>query len=301
VRNGVLAFFGALFLGVLLALGRDQLTPRLTGPRELTRLLHLRMLAGVPYVGGRLGRRNQMLSGAEAEAYETLRASLEVMAPPETRPSILMTGAVHGEGKTSATWRLGQALTRAGHRVLLVSADLRVPRLHSVAGVSLGIGVSDILAKIDWEGSAPDTNLLRRAIRPVIEHGPGKRRRGVLHLITSGTKAKDPGRLLSGPAMKALLQHLKQLDYDYVLVDAPPLLGIVDSQVLVRDVDHMILVNRLDRLSLDQVEDLQLVLDGLELTPLGVVIIGARGEASPYYLQRRPPVVQSGAGTETRT
>jgi Mrp family chromosome partitioning ATPase/capsular polysaccharide biosynthesis protein len=301
LRNGVLAIFGAFFLGVLLALGRDQLTPRLGGPRELTRLLDLRMLAGIPYVRGRSGRRSQMLSGVEAEAYETLRASVELGAPAETHPVILITGAVHGEGKTTATWRLGQALTRAGHSVLIVSADLRVPRMHDVAGVPLGVGLSDILAMIDWDGGDPDPEILQRALVSVIDAGPGKRRQGRLHLVTSGTKAKDPGRLVSGPAMAGFLRYVKQLNYDFVLVDAPPLLGIVDSQVLARHVDHVLLVNRLDRLTLDQVADLRQVLDGIERTPMGIVIIGARGEASPYYLQRRPPLVTEGSGAESRT
>ena len=52
LRNGLLALFGSLFLGILLALGRDQISPRLGDPRELGRALDLRVLAGVPYVRG---------------------------------------------------------------------------------------------------------------------------------------------------------------------------------------------------------------------------------------------------------
>ena len=113
-------------------------------------------------------------------------------------------------------------------------------------------------------------------------------RRGELHVITSGGKVKDPGRLIAGPAMTSLLAHLRALDYDYILVDAPPLLGIADSQALARHVDDVLLVTRPDQLTLEHVDELRSVIDRLHLRPLGIVVIGARGEISPYYMQRRP-------------
>jgi Mrp family chromosome partitioning ATPase len=91
--------------------------------------------------------------------------------------------------------------------------------------------------------------------------------------------------------MTMFLRQVKALDYDYVLIDGPPLLGIADSQVMARNVDHVMLVSRLDRLSLDHVGELREVLDGLDRPILGVVVIGARGEASPYYIARRPPLI----------
>lgn len=297
VRNGLLALFGSLFLAVLLALSRDQLSPRISGPRELGRALDLRVLTGVPYVRGVRRRRAAVMSGVEAEAYETLRAAVELALRDDDNPRLmLITGGVHGEGKTTACWRLANALTRSGQRVLVVSADLRVPRLHELAEVPIGLGLSDILAMIDWEGGDPDREILDRAITELISGGPGKRKRGRLDIITSGTKAKDPGRLLTAGAMAAFLQYIRRLDYDYdyVLVDAPPLLGIVDAQVLARHVDHVILVNRLDRLTVDNVADLRQTLDRMELAPLGVVVIGARAEVSPYYMSRRPAIVQGG-------
>jgi len=294
LRNAVLAAFGSLFFAVLLALGRDQLSPRVGSPRDLGRALDLRVLTGVPYVRGRRRRSARVLGGVEAEAYETLRSLVELNAPPDVTQVVLVTGAVHGEGKTTASWRMSHALARAGHRVLVVSADLRVPRLHELAGVPLGLGLSDLLAMIDWEGGQPDEAVLDQAIKEIVTTGPGKRKQGALHLITSGTKARDPGRLISGPGMAAFLSHVRDLDYAYVIVDAPPLLGIADSQVLARYADQMILVHRLDRLTLDNVADLRQILDGLELTAMGVVVIGARTEVSPYYMQRRPPIVQAG-------
>ncbi|HYI36654.1 MAG TPA: AAA family ATPase [Thermoleophilaceae bacterium] len=293
LRNGVLALFGSLFLGLLLALGRDQLAPRIGDPRELGRALDLRVLAGVPYVRGGHRRRSTVMSGVEAEAYETVRAGVELVAGSQPPPRlILVTGGVHGEGKTTAVWRLGNTMARTGHKTLIISADLRVPRLHEIAGVPLGLGLSDILAMIDWEGQSPDAEILDRSIVSVVTGAPGKRKQGRLDIITSGTKAKDPGRLVTAGAMSAFLNFVRTLDYDYVFVDAPPLLGIVDAQVLARYVDQMILVHRLDRLSLDNVADLRQLLDRMEVTPLGLIVIGAKAEISPYYTTRRTAGVE---------
>ncbi len=294
LRNGVLAAFGALFLGVLLALGRDQLTPRVQGPRELGRLLDTRVLAGVPYLRG-LRRRARLMSGVEAEAYETLRAAVEVSVPPEGGSTVLVTGAVHGEGKTTVTWRLGNGLARAGHRTLLVSADLRVPRLHVLADAPTRVGLGDLLVAMDLEGQELEPELLEQAIYEARPEGTGMRRQGCLHVIASGSELKDPGSLVSGPAMTMFLRQINELDYDYVLVDGPPLLGIADSQVMARQVDHILLVSRLDRLTLDDVADLREVLEEGDRPVLGVVVIGARAEATPYHLARRPPLIRSEA------
>src|SRR6185369_3452395 len=106
----------------------------------------------------------------------------------------------------------------------------------------LGVGLADILAALDWDANAPKDELMEQAIRTVIPQLDSSGRRGELQVIPSGAKAKDPGRLIAGPAMKAFLDEVRQYDYDYVLVDAPPLLGIADSQALARYVDQGVLV-----------------------------------------------------------
>ncbi len=290
LRNAVLAFFGALFLGVLVALGRDQLTPRVSGPRELGRLLDVPVLAQIPYVRGSLGRkRMRMLSGVEAEAYQTLRAALELTLGRDERHVLLVTGAVHAEGKTTAAARTGRALAENGRNTLIVSADLRVPRLHEVFDLRLGVGLSDILAAMDRDDGGLDEGLFREAVHEIMVADDGGRGRGALHVITSGSKSKDPGRLIASPAMRTFVEEVRGLDYDYVLLDGPPLLGIADSQVMAGEADDVLLVNQLGRITLEHVADLREVLDRLAIKPIGVVVIGARGEtSSPYYLQRRP-------------
>jgi Mrp family chromosome partitioning ATPase len=89
-----------------------------------------------------------------------------------------------------------------------------------------------------------------------------------------------------------VFELLSRLDYAYVLVDAPPVLGIADTQSLGRNADHLLYVARLDRITLDNLMDARDVLDRIEAHPVGVVVIGARSEASPYYVGVRAPALE---------
>lgn len=293
-RNAVLALFGALFIAVLVVLGRDQLTPRVSSSRELGRLLDLPVLIGVPYVSHR-GARRRSLSGAELEAYEALAASLRLTLPKERSPHvILVTGTRHAEGKTTATARLGLALAQSGSRTVLISADLRVPRLQEMFNLKLNVGLSDLLMQPSrGDGKFPPSRM-KRATHTVLREQVG-RTRGQLDVITSGSKSREPGRLITSDRMADFIAYMRTLDYDYVLLDAPPLVGIVDSQVLARHADEVLLVNRLDQLTLEQVQESRDVIDRLPKRPYGVVVIGVRGEVSPYYLQARSPLLGEGA------
>src|SRR3954452_5364191 len=82
LRNAVIALFLGLFLGVLIALASDQLVPRVGGTRELGRLMDIPLLATVPYVRRRRGRRRRVLTGKEYESYQTLGTSVRFSLPP---------------------------------------------------------------------------------------------------------------------------------------------------------------------------------------------------------------------------
>ena len=101
----------------------------------------------------------------------------------------------------------------------------------------------------------------------------------------------DPARLLTGPALDSLAAALIDLDYTYILVDSAPILGIADSLSLARALHHVLFVGRLDRLTLDTIFDAREMLDRFDTEPLGMVVVGARGEASPYYLTAARPTL----------
>jgi capsular exopolysaccharide synthesis family protein len=283
LRNTALAIILGLFLGVLVALGRDQLVPRASGPRELSRLLELPVLVSIPFLRRRGGRRTRTLSGIEYESYQTLAASIRFSLPPADGPHIvLVTSALHAEGKTTVTMRLGRALAKSGQRTLLVSADLRWPTLHSLLEVDEEPGLAELLAAPLGESGA------REQVAASIQQVAGQSR-GTLDVLPSGRKPSDPAALLSDVSLDVVFSALAELDYTYILVDAPPLLGIADAQALARACTSLIYVARLDRISLENVADARDLLDRMDVQMAGMVVIGARSEASPYYLTGRVP------------
>ena len=272
VRNAFFGLFAALFATALVVLGRARFAPRLSGSGEVQRLLDVPVLAEVP-LGRRsnFGRGPRTLSGAEYQAYRTLHAALKVQLPPRQQQILLVTSALHGEGKTEVTAGLGLALSQAGLRTWLVSADMRRPRLHELFDVDQSPGLAEVLvgARIYRDGMldqlAPDD-----PIRYHADWGQGS-----LHVLASGSKPQDPAKLLASDVLDTFFDQIRRSDYDYVLLDGPPLIGVVDSQVLAQRVDGVILVARPEKLMPANVIEMRDLLARLHVNPLGAVVVGS--------------------------
>jgi capsular exopolysaccharide synthesis family protein len=271
LRNGVFAFFAALFVAALVVLARAQLKPRVSGAREMGRLLDLPVLAEVPYVRRPLGHRSEALSSAEYEAYQTLQASLRQRLPATGRRTVLVTSALHGEGKTEVTAALGLVLSQALHRTWLVSADMRWPKLHELFDVDQTPGLSEVLLGSQNGGAAG-----------IFELSAARTDSGYLHVLASGRTPPDPAQLLAGDALDGFFDEIRQSEYEYVLLDGPPLLGLVDSQLLAQRVDDVLIVCRPDRQTPETALALRELLERLEVEPVGVVIVGARVSKHSY-------------------
>ncbi len=284
LRNGILAFFFALLIAVLIALARDQLRPLVADPRELSRLSRMQVLAGIPLVSGR-GRRRHHEAAIEHEAYQSLGAAVQIALPASGQHVIMVTSALHGEGKTTATARLGRVLAEAGHNTLLISGDLRWPALHEAFGLPIEPGLSDVLELVKRAGLSRHILPASVSSVPMARDSSGRTRS--LDVLTSGRKVRDPATLLSDEALGAFLDHVRSFPYSYVLIDGPPMLGIADGQAIAQRVDRVVMVSRLDRLTVENVADMRDLLDRLEAAPLGHVVIGARVEVTPYYQSER--------------
>lgn len=279
--NAIVALFASLLIGVLVVLGRDQLRPRFGSPREIGRILGLPVLVGIPY-RARLGssRRRRALLGLEHEAYDALQASIRLLRPTSDGPRVLLvTSAVHGEGKTTVAANLGRSLARAGQRTLVISGDMRFPTLHDQFKLPLAPGLAECLATVE-QGQARPGDELERLIRRAPEM------RG-LDVLGGGRIPSDPSSLMSGATLELVFDALRDIDYRWILIDAPPVLGLGDASLLGQHADDALLVARLDRVSPEQVEDLHERILRLKLHPLGLVVMGARVEISPYYVKER--------------
>jgi Mrp family chromosome partitioning ATPase len=262
VRNTIFAFFASAFVAVLAALALDQLAPRLSGPRELARL------AGAPILAALPPRRRRRTAQTE-EAYQALQASL--LQLPATRKLVLVTSVSAGDEKSAVTLRLAESLANAGSRTLLVSADLRRPRIERLLGLSHAPGLADVLHVLAERGGEAGSELLRESVVRVSSH---------LHVLPAGSASSYSAQLLAGEPLAALFDGLERSDYRYVLVDGSPLLGVVDGPLLARRAEAALVVCRLDRMTPAAAAELGDVLEQLQVPVLGLVAIGVRGHAS---------------------
>jgi capsular exopolysaccharide synthesis family protein len=267
MRNAIFALFAAAFIAALVVVARAHLRPRISGPRELSRILGIPILAEIPFVRRRLGGRSNTLSTAEYEAYQTLLAALRMQLPPKRQQIVLVTSALAGEGKTDVTAALGLVLSQTGKRTWLVSADMRRPKLHELFDVAQAPGLAEVLAS--WRHDDDGASAVSASKGPSLA-SPGD---GSLHVLASGRTPPDPAQLLASSALDAFLEQIRVSDYDYVLLDGPPLLGLVDSQVLSQRVDGVLIVGRPPHLSPKNAVDLEQLLARLRVQPLGLVIV----------------------------
>lgn len=275
IRNAVLAFFAGLFIGILAALIRDQVRPRFGSPRDLAQFLDVPLIATIPELGRRWlvrGTSPQTLR-VEQESYRSLSAALRLTLPPARNHLFMLTSSVHAEGKTTVATRLGAQLAAAGHSTLLVSGDLRWPRLDELMQVEGHAGFSDLLA-----AQAAGT-LTGEQVAGSIVRAP----RAGADVLPAGTRTADAAALLSSGAVEPVLAAIRRLGYTYVIVDAPPLLGIADAMLLARACNNVVVVARLERISVHSAWDLRDELERVAVPVLGVVAIGGVSESSPYY------------------
>lgn len=276
LRNALLALPFGLFVGLVLVLAREQLTPRVGSHRQGGRLLDVPVVGIVPRRPGR-GRPGRATGAAEDDAYRVLAIRLDALVPPGPRPRVtLITSSVVGEGKSTATSRLGEALAVSGHDTLVIAADLRRPTLHRLLGVRPEPGLADLLDQIGLDPSVDADALLDAGIVPA----GGGSRPARLDVLPAGRRRRDPAALLRPGALAALGEAVARRSYSHVLIDAPPLLGLPDVLGLASLADGVLVVLRLDRVTQEAVMDTRDLLDDLDVGVKAALVI--EPSTSPY-------------------
>jgi len=144
---------------------------------------------------------------------------------------IVLTSPCQGDGKTTVACNLSIAVAEIGRKVLLIDGDLRRPRLHKVFGVSNNWGLSDVL----WAHTPLETVPISHLVRETKVSG--------LCVMPGGSCSVTPSNLFYSPRMSILLKRLP-MEFDMVMIDAPPMIHLADARVLGRLADGVILVIR---------------------------------------------------------
>jgi capsular exopolysaccharide synthesis family protein len=223
--------FVGLALGAALAFVRDQMQRRIDSPDDVEDVLGVPALATVPRLG-LLGRRRSSglavdrdSTGSMAHAYRSLRTSLLAARERNGIRTVLVTSAGAGEGKTTTAANLAAALAEVGAQVVLISADLRKPSLHKIFGLPEKPGLTEVLANGAKLGRAMRKTSIKN-----------------LRVVPSGSVARttDAANLLESPRMAAILREVG--DVDWVIIDAPPVLGPTDALILTDLADAVLVV-----------------------------------------------------------
>ncbi len=201
-----------------------------------------------------------------AEAFRGLRTTLLLSSAGSPPRVILISSAAPGEGKTTTSINCAVTLAQKGKRVLLVDADLRRSGVERYLQVESKKGLSECLA-----GAAKPED--------VVTQLPGAE--GV-ECLPAGNRPPNPVELLDSERMRELLERWRE-EYDYVVLDTPPLVGLSDALVLSPSADAVILVARSNRTSVQSLRRARDFLARVNARTVGVVINDLNFKSSDYY------------------
>tara|TARA_B100000902_G_scaffold25426_1_gene30550 strand:+ start:3809 stop:6235 length:2427 start_codon:yes stop_codon:yes gene_type:complete len=161
-----------------------------------------------------------------AEAFRSLRTNIQYLAADKKRKIITVTSAIGGEGKTFITMNLAAIFALSGHKTILIGGDLRKPKLHSDFKINIKHGLSSFLIN-------------KSSLSEIINKTDIKS----LDVIASGPTPPNPAELLDSKKMQELLIKLNK-EYDYVIIDTPPIGLVTDGVLLMKNADANLYVVR---------------------------------------------------------
>jgi capsular exopolysaccharide synthesis family protein len=284
-----------LFLGIVLAFVRDRTDDRLRGREDLAERLDRPVLATIPPLSKRVRHqgklrwkrrhRNSLVTleqpnSPAAESYRTLRTRMARLAAQLDINSVMVVSAGVGEGKSTTAANLAVVLAETGKDVLLVSADLRRPRVHQFFGLSNKTGLSNLLTDGTppgkRKGPVADGRQMASELWSVAPN---------LWVILSGPLPPHPSALMDSDAMRQFLKEQRDL-FDFIILDCPPALVVADAMALAPLADAILVVADAKESDREQVSRLK-----EEVEQVGGRIVGAvlnrskQASKSTYYYE----------------
>lgn len=287
LRDGMLGLFLGLLLGIGFAFLRERMDTRVRGSDEIERVLDVPLLARLaapPKEAVDAMLRDP--SEPYAESIRTLRVRLELTTHGPSALALMVTSALAREGKSTTVAGLAVALAQAGRKVVLCDLDPRRPALDRLFHIKRQRGLIDVAC-----GRASLEQALKKIAIPARlrrRAGSSSSRRngggagGLLEVLTFGHIPPDPSEFISSDAVAVILEQLRDRA-DFLLVDAPPLLGVGDAMALAAQVDGILLVSRLDLLRRATLGELRRVLRSCPAPTIGFVATAANvGDGYAY-------------------
>ena len=296
-RSALMGAVLGFVLGVALAFLREKLDTRLHDHREVGEIMDLPVIGRVGRIPVEALAKGSLVvmseaDGRAAESMRVLRSNLQFASLGEENRVLMVMSAQKGEGKSLVTANLAASLALAGKKVMLVDADLRRPRVHSLFGVRNTHGVSSVIAGFCSLDEALQTYHLSGP-KVVTIHGNGDGAHASesdtspqLTLLTSGPIPPNPGEMVASRRFAHIVRELAGKGYDYVLIDSPAFLAVGDAAALAGVVDAIVLLVNMKMINKPTLEESRDFLRPLPPTKLGVVTVMdsvGRNERYHYY------------------
>lgn len=198
------------------------------------------------------------------EKYRLIRTSIMLSIPKEPPRIIAITSALPSEGKTATTINLAVSFSQLGKRTLIIDGDLRKPRMHKIFKLKNSAGISSYLA-----GRVEFNQVIHKTRIPN------------LFVVPSGPLPPNPVELLDSEIMEKMLEKLLE-KVDFIFIDTPPLVGIVDAIVIGKYTQGMILVTWAGKTHRNALEKTKQQLDQFNIRTLGVVLNRAHEKRKVY-------------------
>ncbi|MCC6416126.1 MAG: polysaccharide biosynthesis tyrosine autokinase [Opitutaceae bacterium] len=250
--NIAIALVFGLMLGVGVAVLLEYFDTSFRNVTDVETKLNLPALGVIPFVAHPRG--GAEADPAEEEPYRVLHTNLNLALKPGQSASLVMFSAGPGEGKSTTLHHLTHAMAAAGERVILIDSDLRRPTQHKLAHRPKDPGLCEVL-------------LGRKTMDEVVQRGisPG------LDFVPSGASAGFTLNLLYGRRLRELVDSLRG-QYDKIIFDSPPIIGVSDAAVLAQVVDGAVLLIQHRRNPQSMVVRAQQIIESIKTPLLGVVL-----------------------------
>ncbi len=288
----IAALFLSTLFGMGLALFLEYLDDTIRTTEEIENYLQLPALAAIPSIDS-VPKRKLLLVGANendeetpmspllisadtrsslAEAYRHLRTSILLSTAGHAPKTLLVSSSLPSEGKSTIATNTAISLAQTGSRVLIIDADMRRPRLHSIFNVENGVGLSSLLA----------SSLTDHDVSNAIKQDEKTK----LSVMTSGPIPPNPAELIGSEQMVSLLRIL-QTRFTHVVIDSPPIASFTDGVLIASMVDGVILVVHAGRSSRQVVRRSRQMLHEIGAKIFGVVLnnVNLNNKDNYYYYQ----------------
>ena len=221
----------ALFLGLLASAAtiavRELFDDFFKVPEEVEEMLGLTVLGVIPLKSESVNILQDIIRdplSAPAEAFRSLRTSLQFSTASGAPKILLVTSSQPGEGKSTTSVSLAVNFTQLGMQVLLIDADLRKATLHKIFAVDNAVGLSNVLTGAQDASQVVHQNVIEG-----------------ITLMPSGPLPPNPAELIAGPQFASLLATARE-KFDIVIIDGPPVMGLADAPLLGSLVDGTLVV-----------------------------------------------------------